>query len=83
MDGRTSGGPDMSYAQEPLRRSSNMQRYPHQQIGEGQISKQLPLSDDPLQVANRRAGQLGVPAEQLAQRRYGGSPPRRGDLIRS
>jgi hypothetical protein len=59
-----------------------MQRYPHQQIGKGQISKQLPLGDDPLQVTDRRAGQLGVPTEQLTQRRYCGSPPRRGDLMR-
>jgi hypothetical protein len=37
--------------------------HPHEQIGKGKISKQLPLGDNPLQVTHRSTGQQGVPGE--------------------
>ena len=47
---------------------------PERQVGERQVAEQLPLTDQPLQVVDRRGVQLGVLGEQLAQGGHLGQP---------
>jgi hypothetical protein len=63
MDSGTGGGPDMGHAEKPCCLIFGSEWHPHEQIGKGKISKQLPLGDNPLQVTHRSTGQQGVPGE--------------------
>ncbi len=39
----------------------------HEEVGEGQVGEQLPLGDDPLEVAGDGPGEIGVLGEQIGE----------------
>ena len=47
--------------------------HPHQEVPEGQVGQQLPLSDYRVQMVDRPAGQQGVLGEQITEGRHGRS----------
>jgi hypothetical protein len=63
--GRSRGRAHLGHAHELV---AGTDRYPQQQVGEGQVGDELPLAGEPVQVLDVGGGEGGVLLNEIAQR---------------